>query len=378
MANYSGQLNTNVIYPSLVNMIISQQVFSSNIGRSYGALFNRSKVDGTMYGDTKLYTSTDVLRTYEWSADAEAQNLLKLYRAPRPKTQEITVDKFRFVAVTVDQYLTKQAWMTETAFSDFTATLLAWLEDTKFIYDTFTFNTYIGTTETVEHLQSQQLTLPAEPDGADDYNTEAYNRLVALSIGEFLANLLVALRDPSRNFNDYGFMRSRNPDDLIVVWNAAWINQIRHIDLPTIFHNDDLIPKFDEENLPARYFGSVNKTGGTTGAANITVRSLIEVDYNEVEPSDPLYDPAKHIFPGELLPPNTPYEANETYGEDPSVVCKIMHKNSVPYMSGFSTGTEFFNPAALNNTHRLIWGHNTLTYLQEYPFITVKAVQAAG
>ena len=60
--------------------------------------------------------------------------------------------------------------------------------------------------------------------------------------------------------------------------------------MPTIFHKEGLIDKFAQHTLPARYFGNVNASGGTTGATNITVRSLIEKDYNTVEPNDPAYD----------------------------------------------------------------------------------------
>ena len=144
--------------------------------------------------------------------------------------------------------------------------------------------------------------------------------------------------------------------------------------MPTIFHKEGLIDKFAEHTLPARYFGNVNTVGGTTGAANITVRSLIEKDYNTVEPDNAAYDEKKHIFPGDLLPANTAYEAYETYGEDPSIICKIYHKNSVPFMTGFETATDFFNQRSLTETHFLIWGYNGLEHLKNYPFITVKAV----
>ena len=121
---------------------------------------------------------------------------------------------------------------------------------------------------------------------------------------------------------------------------------------------------------------NVNVSGGTTGASNITVRSHIEKDYNTVEPNQPGYDAKKHVFPGDLLPSKTAYEANETYSEDPSIVCKIYHKDSIPFMTAFETGTEFFNSRSLTETHYLIWGYNGLEYLKNYPFITVKAVSA--
>ena len=52
-------LSANEIYDTLANMIISQEVFSDNIGKNQ-TLVDLGRVDGTLPGDTKLYYSTDV------------------------------------------------------------------------------------------------------------------------------------------------------------------------------------------------------------------------------------------------------------------------------------------------------------------------------
>ena len=376
MPAFNGQLNSNEIFAAIYNMIISQQVFADNIYETKSTLADMSRVDGSLYGDTKLYYSTDVLKSFEWTGDAEAQNLLKLHRPEAPECQAITIDTFRMIPLTVDNYLSKRAWATEGAFSAFNSQMLGWMRDTKKVYDATMFNSFVGTKTSTAGKQNKVITLPAEPDGVDDYNTEAYNRLVAQAIATEMADLIVDLEDVSRDYNDYGNLRSFNVDDLVFVWNSEQVNKIKKLDLPTIFHKEGLIDKFAEHTLPARYFGNVNVSGGTTGASNITVRSLIEKDYNTVEPDKPGYDAKKHVFPGDLLPGNTAYEANETYGEDPSIVCKIYHKDSIPFMTAFETGTEFFNPRSLTETHYLIWGYNGLEYLKNYPFITVKAVNA--
>ena len=74
--NYAGNLNANEIFASIFNMIISQQVFADNIKDTKASLVDAARVDGSMYGDTKLYYATDVLRSYAWGGDAEAENLL--------------------------------------------------------------------------------------------------------------------------------------------------------------------------------------------------------------------------------------------------------------------------------------------------------------
>lgn len=380
---FNGQLNQNEIFAAIFNLIISQEIFADNISDTKSTLVDMSRVEGSLYGDTKLYYSTDVLKSFEWTADAEAQNLLKLHRPEAPECQAITIDQFRMIPLTVDNYLTKRAFATEGAFSAFNSQMQAWIRETKKIYDATLFNSFVGTHEAgLEDdgkgaAQNVQITLPAEPDGADDYNTEAYNRLVAQTIAEKMADLIVDLEDVSRDYNDYGNLRSYNTNDLVFVWNSEWVNKIKKLDLPTIFNKEGLIDKFAEHTLPARYFGNVNTSGGTTSGTNITIRSLIEKDYNTMEPDQPGYDASKHIFPGDLLPANTAYQANETYSEDGSIVFKVYHKKSLPFMTAFETGTEFFNPRSLTSTHYLIWGYNDLEHLKNYPFVTAKAEQGA-
>ena len=382
MPNFNGTLNQNEIFAAIYDMIISQQIYSDNIYDTKETLADMSRVDGSLYGDTKLYYSTDVLKSIPWTNDSEAQNLLELHRPEAPECQAVTIDQFRMIALTVDNYLTKRAFATEGAFSMFNSQMLSWMRDTKRVYDSTMFNAFVGThTAGLEDdgagaAQNITITLPAEPEGVDDYNTEAYNRLVAQTIAQRMADLLVEIEDVSRDFNDYGNLRSYNSNDFRFVWNSEWVNQIKKLDVPMIFNKEGLLDKFAEHTLPARYFGNVNTSGGTTSGTNITIRSLIEKDYNTMKPNQPGYDAKKHIFPGDLLPINTAYEANETYTQDSSIVFKAYHKDAVPFMTAFETGTEFFNPRSLTETHYLIWGYNNLEHLKNYPFITAKAVNA--
>ena len=374
---FTGTLNQNEIFGALYNMIISQQVFADNIYDTKSTLADMSRVDGTLYGDSRLYYSTDVLKSFEWTNDAEAQNLLKLHRPEAPEVQAITIDKFRMIPITVDNYLSKRAFSTEGAFSAFNNQMLGWMRDTKKVYDATLFNSFVGS-HASSGKQNVGVALPTEPGAnATKIEVEAYNRIIAQTIAQAMADLLIDIEDVSRDYNEYRNLRSYNSNDLVFVWNSAWVNKIKKLDLPMIFNKDGLLDKFAQHTLPARYFGSVNATSGTTGATNTNVRSLIEKDYNTVEPSASGYDAAKHIFPGDLLPNNTAYEANETYTEDANVIFKVYHKNSIPFMTAFETGTEFFNPRSLTSTHYLIWGYNTLESLKNYPFITAKATYGA-
>lgn len=369
MPAFNGQLRSNEIFAALYNMIISQQVFADNIYDTKASLVDMSRVDGSLYGDTKLYYSTDVLKSAPWGNDAEAANLLNLYRPDAPDVQAIVIDQFRQICLTVDNYLSKRAWSTEGAFSEFNSVMLGWIRDTKRVYDSTLFNTYIGTTETAVGDQTITITLQAEAANETHVETEARNRLDAQTIAARMSDLMVQLEDVTRDYNDYGNLRSFNSDSLIAVWNSEAVNKINKLDIPMIY-NSLQIDKKGEYTLPARYFGTVNTAAGTAPATNLAIRSLVEKDYT-------VSGTTTHVFPGDLLPGGATYLANETYTQDNTILFKIMHKRSVPYMSAFEVGTSFFNPKSLTETHYLTWGYNTLEYLKNYPFITVRGVKAS-
>ena len=360
MATFNGQLTVNEAMGSLINQIVSQLTFSPDFRSSYD-LVDKARVDGGMYGDTKLYTSVDILPVYDWSGDDEAANLLQVHRPADPKTQAIKIDVFKQIPVTVDYYLTKRAFSNEGDFSAFNSAILKMLNDSKHIYDLTTYNTYIGTTETDVGAQDQTLTLVALPTTGTNVERESAARLRGQQIAKGIADVFDAMKDVGTDFNDNEFTRVFDDRDLVVVWNKSYVNEITKVDLPTIFHNEELVKKLSEDAIPARYFGDVNASSGTTGTNNTTVRSLIYKVYGD-----------KLVKAGDLLPNSTAYAANETYTVNPKIICKIMHKDSVPYMSGWVAETNFINPKALNENHYLTWSHNTLEYLAEYPFVTIK------
>lgn len=367
---YTGQLNANEIYNTLFNMIISQQVFADNIYATKSSLVDAARVDGGLYGDTKLYYGTDILPIHDWGNDAEAANLLSLDRPQPPKSQSITLDVFKQIRLTLDNYLSKRAWGTEGAFSEFNSVMLGWVRETKRVYDATTYNTYVGTTETNIGGQEVVINIAAAPTDSSDL--EAYNRLMAQSIATEMADLMVDIEDIGTNFNDWGLTRSFGSDSLIAVWNSDFINKINKFDLPMIFHNDNLIDKKGEYTLPSRYFGTVNTTAGTAAANNATVRALKAGIYGATESTTGVY-----LKAGDLLPAGTAYAANETYTVDPTIAFKLIHKRSIPYMSAFEVGTTFFNPRSLTENHYLTFGHNTLDYLKNYPLVTVRVKAAA-
>ena len=372
-APFNGQLSPSEIFGSIFNMIISQQVMDPELADNYSELVGKYKVDGTLYGDTKLFYATDILQSRPWLNDAEAANLLNINRPADPKCQAITIDQFRQIDITTDQYLSKRAWSDEGTFSTFNSIILGLIGQTKKLFETTMFNTYLGTTE--GNAVRSEIEIPLSDITATG---EEKNRLEAQTIANAIADLLVDMKDYSRDFNDYGFMRAYTEDQLVFIWNSAWVNKITKIDLPTIFHKDGLMEKMDQHILPARYFGHVStaadaEAGGAIASNKVvtagTVRSLVEKTVGTA-----------HYFPGDALPVNTTVGGSsaaflyeEAYIVDDDIICKVVTNDTYKFMSAFETGTNFLNPRSLSLNTYLTWGYGAPDRLLDQPLVTVHA-----
>lgn len=385
--NFYGKsplLNANLIFATIYNMIISQRVFSDNIKGTYGTLVDKFRTDGTLYGDTKLFYATDCLESSAWTGDSEAANLLALNRPADPKVQYVTISEYRKIWITVDNYLSKQAFSNEGAFSSFNSVMLGWMGETKRIYDSRLINVFVGNTTSAATKGTISINLDDASSGDPLYGLtgEEKNRVEASIIAKDIADLLVDLKDTTRDYNDYGFIRSYSTDDLMFVWNSSWVNKIKKIDLPTIFHKDGLMEKMDEYILPAKYFGravaaSDKGSGKVINASNEydptkgTIRSKVE---KTVTVSGTDY----HLFPADELPSGATVGSSQQFADaevyivDDSIMCKAIHKDAVPFMSAFTTNTVWWNPRSLTENHYLIWGYSEPCYLYNYPFLTIK------
>lgn len=386
-------LTPNDLFQTLANMIISQEVFADNIGK-HQTLVEKARVSGTLYGDTKLYYATDVLKSHDWLNDAEAPYLLELDRPQDPKVQAIKLDKFRQIRLTTDNYITKRAWSDEGSFASFNGVMLGWMRETKRIYEGTLYNCYVATTTSNVGKQLRTVDITDATAGLTGIEKA---QMTAMVVAQDLADLLVEMGDYSRDFNDYGYLRSYANESIKVIWNAKFVNQIKKVDLPTIFHKEGLVDKFEQDVLPARYFGTVITSANvanysastpTTGKpidsdnntyvpgedhANGCLRSLIEADVT-------VGATAYHLFPGDEIPVGATIAASganfaygDVYIEQADIMYKVLVKLPV-IMSAFEVGTTWFNARSLTENHYITWAFNTLQYFKNYPFITVKAV----
>lgn len=352
MPIFNGQLKTNKVYNgtlanAIFNMIISQRIFDVE-ANAINSLVERATEEAGMLGSTKLYYSTDVLESYDFLAMSEQdkQNVLATARPKNVTVQALEIDKARQIDLTIDDPFTKQGFATEGAYSQLMSAFMGAMQTTRKLHNALTYNTFIGTDKNATATHSSYTIDVASTDSKE---------VVATEIAEGLANLMTELADPNRDYTDTKYMRSYNVNDLTIVWNASFRNMIQKRVLPVIFSPDKL-DTLTNDFLPSRFFGTVSSaTSSVEGARTLIERKVGTTNY----------------FPGDVLPTGTQVEANTTYTVNPNVICKVMHKDSVPFLSGYATTESFRNARAHNTNYYLLWVYNTLEHLVDKPMLEV-------
>lgn len=386
---FNGRLNTNEFYNSIYNAARLYMIYADNLkGMDKKNLAEKYRTDGGMYNDQSVFTDMDVLYSRIW--DPNDTNVLAPEAVVKPVQERITVDQFRQIGIYTDEYLSKRAWMDPATYDEFRSVVQKQSAETKRIYEQRMVDVFVGV-EPSAASQTITLTLPTDTDA------EKQNRLQAQAIAKKIGDLFVELKDTTNNFNVNGFIKSFDKGDIDIIWNADYYNQIRYVDLPTIFHKEDLL-----ENgivLPARYFGT-RKT--ITGDAHADGTDKYRAEMEAFIPVDNTgkYSASGtnvvHVFPGDVLPNLTPISSEGTadyltkeftvngvkrtiqyytdvraYQVDPKIICKLVHKDAVKYMSSFETATEFWNPKNLTTNRYLTWAYAKPQLLNGYPFITL-------
>lgn len=393
MAQFTGTLNVNEFYNSLFNAYRLITTFADGLDGLDDSLANRFRSDGGMYADKSVFTDMDVLMSREW--DPSDTNVLAPELTVAPAQQEIVVNSKRQIGLYSENYLSKRAFMDPTVFDSFNSVVQAQVGNTKKLYEQRLVDTFIGTHTTTIGSQAQQADITTAVGSATG---EEANRLAAQEIAKVMADILVKVKDSTRDFNDYGFMKAYNKDDLEIIWNSDWYNRILYVDLPTIYHKDELLRSGTVK--PARYFGT--PVTSSTTADGSTHRALQEykIRTTAVGAYSATGTVLKNVFPGDLLPAGTPivapttaettatwnttlngrgytftvYSTVHAYAVDGDIIAKIVHKNGVRYLSSFETSTEFWNPKNLSTNRYLTWMFAEPQHLSNYPFITLTKV----
>ena len=348
MAAFNGQLNVNAIQSALYNMIISQDIIGGSIRANYN-LVDKAKEDAGLYGDTKLFIDTPNLTPVTWVQDSEdAVNLLALHRPGAPKTQALTIDVFKQVRLTKDAYLTKQAFGTEGAFVAYQSVLESRLPKSKEVYLNKTYNTFIGTAEGDATINEYEI------------NTAAGNNSTGENIAYAMANLIDDMKDYSTDYTKNGFERAFGEDEIKIVWNNKYVNAVKKIDLPSVFHDEALQSTFVGDVLPSRYFGEAN--AHTTAVAGD--RATHDLYLTTVTTGD------TYVAAGDKIPAGLTITAGDAYTVNDKIICKVFTKLP-PVLEAFSVGTDFFNAKNLSTNMYLTFGHSTLELLDSEACVTV-------
>ncbi len=368
MTAFTGVLNANELRTSLFNQIISIDVYASNIKHNYDELRAMNAVDGSLYGDTKVYTYGDLKTTYEWGKIAEASRLLETDVNQKFTQKKITLNKWRMIVDTTQPYMDKRAWLGEGGYGQFITLANQLVADTKRVFLAELYNAYIGTHEaTSANVHTLTVTVPYTAD------LEARNRLEAQAIAMALANLYdEGLKDVTRDYNEMGYRMSFNESDLITVVNPKFANKITKMDIPTIFNNGGLAP--NAVKLPSRFLGSVNASTATGDGS--TIRALVPMEFTasgSITYEGTTYSASDTIpvQPGALVPTGYTAKAGESYTVDASIAFKIIAKGNVPFMTGMNVEEDFHNPRSQSDTKFVIFGYNDLDTLG-LPYITIK------
>lgn len=354
MATFLGQLNVNAIQSALYNMIISQDILGGKIKNNYN-LVDKAKEDAGLYGDTKLFIDCPNLTPVDWVQDSDdAINLLQLYRPKAPKTQALVINVFKQVRLTKDAYLSKQAFGTEGAFISYQSVLDSRLTKTKEVYLNKTYNTFLGTHVGV-NVSNAEVKL--------EFDTLANNNSAGENIAYNMANLIDNMKDYSTDYTKNGFERAFGDEDIKIVWNNKYVNAVKKIDLPSIFHDDALQSTFVGETLPARYFGAPN--AHTTSQAGD--RATKDLYFTETVGGQTV---VTYIAAGDLIPAGKTITAGDAYTVNDKIICKVYTKLP-PLLEAFSVGTDFFNAKNLSTNMYLTFGHSTLELLDSEACVTV-------
>ena len=255
------------------------------------------------------------------------------------------------------------------------------IQKTKKLYDQRLVDVYLGTTVSSTGKQSQTVTLSGSDAQAD-----------TLAIAEKVSNILFDMADTTRDYNDRQYMSAFGKDSVDIFWNTSYYSKMMKVGLPVTFNKDGVLE--NGKVLPSRYFGTIITTSnystysastpaagkpidsddGTyvpgSNNANGTLRALEEQDVT-------VSGTTTHVFPGDELPAGAVvYASSEVkipcYIEDAKVICKIVSKDAVKFVSAIEVSTEFVNGKNHSRQNWLTFMYGGPDRLPEETFTTLK------
>lgn len=380
MAIHSQRLNANTVYSSLFNFVRLVGVLGAKL-KIDDSNAQRYKLDGYgRYEDQLEWISCDVLTSKVF--DPTDTNVLATEQKVTPAYKIITVDQVRQIGLTLPtDFLASQAFQNANYFDEIVSLAQSMIQKTRKLYDQRLVDTYIGTTVSTQGKQSQSVTLTGS-SAQDD----------TLAIAEKVSNILFDMADTTRDYNDRAYMSAFGKEDVEILWNSKYFSKMMKVGLPVTYNKDGVLE--NGRTLHARYFGTpittsnystysastpaagkpIDSDDGTyvpgSNNANGTLRALAEQDIT-------VSGTTTHVFPGDELPAGAVvYASSEVkipcYIEDAKVICKIISKDAIKYVSSIETETSFVNGKNHSQNFWLTFMYANPDRLPEETFTTLK------
>ena len=366
---FNGQLMANVIYNATYNAYELVATLADQLKGLKSSVAEQFREDAGQYNADKVYTDFDILKSHVF--DPDDTNVLAPGQKVKPKQEYIRIDSSRQIDLyTPTEFLTKIAWMSEGAWSQFNSVVQKNLRATKKAYDYLMGMVAVGTMEATAGKQQLEIAVPVAASGASAVEKEAVNRLAGQTIGMQLEILKSKLKDLTADYNDYGFRKSFDPADFVYVYNVEQVVKVNKMDLPGIYHKDG-VADLTGDLVDARFFGKVGTAGKAITSDGVTYFAMEEQDVTDTSGT------VSHVYPGDVIPKNVSIATTTEvvvpyYTKDSTILGKFIHKNAIKYLTGYETESEFWNAKNLSTNRYLTWYFARPQRLSSYPIITIR------
>lgn len=385
-------LTSNEIFSSFANVIVAIQPITgraegvNNLSERYlkstGLLGNRWITrDANPSWVTVGQFRKGYNGAYGGGKSGYTTDLLAKSFTPDPFEGTYTINQVRQIRLTLETLISGRAWMEEGTLADFNSMLHSFIGKAKKMYlDTLTkgfIGSQIvptilstdGTSYTPVTFAGQlvsvangvlSLTLPAV-DGTSNVEDEAVSRLRGQMIAKVLADLEAEISDYNE-YNPLGYTDSYSLADFDIYWNPTYANEIKFIDLPTVYHKDGLVTS--KEILHSKYFmKDINATAHTTVAGEYTAApGLYAGVYKRAGVA---------LTTGTVIVAADIASGSKTGKIDTKVIVKLVHKDAVIGLANIDKMNEFYNAADQDNTFFSTFGYG-LHLQPNYPVFVIK------
>lgn len=363
---FNGALNTNEIYNTLFNVNILFQKLAPQTIKRDPVVGMIEKATG-MYGDSGIVQGLDIQGTYEFGMDAEAANLLQVNRNKSHKIERYVINKWRQTDVTNDTYISKRAFKDEGTFSIFNSYLVATLAGAMTAFENGFVKTSMGTYKANSAAPKCNVQVGMTPN---DLSLETYI-LRAGQIRNAILNLRDDMADNQRGYNAWGQYASFNMEDMTIIFNNKYSNEVNSMALPQIFNPTYVNQAAGYRSWTPKWFGEVN-TNTTTVAGDY---SMVEIN-SDGSVNFPITDTqlaagVYRIFPGDPLPAGLTITAGQAYTPDDTIIGIIFDPEYVYYMTGFEESESFRNARSSTTNHYNRKGFSDVQMSNSRPFIVL-------